>query len=253
MSAIDDRRRAIVGLVAKAGYMSIEALANHFGVTPQTLRRDINELAESGALQRHHGGAARSSTTENIDYASRQNLHSDAKSRIAENVARHVPDHASLIINIGTTNEAIAAALMRHRGLKVITNNLNVAAMLAPIEDFQVVIAGGTVRARDRGIVGEATIDLIRQFRVDIAIVGISGIDLDGTLLDFDYQEVRVAQAIIEHARQVFLAADASKVGRQAMARLGHLSDVDIFFTDMPPPASLSQALADSTTRCIVA
>lgn len=252
MAGLENRRTAIVSLVAQSGYMSIEQLAQHFDVTPQTIRRDINELAEAGALLRHHGGAARSSTTENIDYTSRQNLAADAKSRIAAAVASQVPNHASLIINIGTTNEAIAAALMRHRGLRVITNNLNVAAMLAPIEDFQVVIAGGPVRARDRGIVGEATIDLIHQFRVDIAIIGISGIDPDGTLLDFDYQEIRVAQAIIANARQIFLAADASKIGRQAMARLGHVRDVDAFFTDLEPPAALAKAMQEGGTRWIV-
>lgn len=253
MGGIEDRRGAIVHLVAQSGYMSIEALAKHFAVTPQTIRRDINELAETGALQRHHGGAARSSSTENIDYASRQTLQFEGKERIAAAVAQEIPDHASLIINIGTTNEAIAKALMQHKGLRVITNNLNVAAMLAPIEDFQIVIAGGTVRARDRGIVGEATIDLIRQFRVDFAIIGISGIDLDGTLLDFDYQEVRVAQAIIENARRVFLASDISKIGRQAMARLGHIADIDDFFTDQNPPAELQQAMLEGQTRLVVA
>lgn len=253
MSAIEERRREIVATVAQTGYASIEQLAKQFDVTPQTIRRDINELAEAGAVRRHHGGAARSSTTENIDYASRQNLQADAKSRIAERVAAHVPNHASLIINIGTTNEAVAKALMHHRGLKIITNNLNVAAMLAPIEDFQVVIAGGTVRSRDRGIVGEATIDLIRQFRVDIAIIGTSGIELDGTLLDFDYREVRVAQAIIENARQVFLAADASKIGRVAMAKLGHMRDIGVFFTDTAPPDELRDALKSAGTRLEIA
>ena len=103
----------------------------------------------------------------------------------------------------------------------MITNNLNVAALLGGKPDFQVIVAGGVVRARDRGIVGEAAIDLIRQFRVDYGVIGISGIDLDGTLLDFDYQEVRVAQAIIANSRQVYLAADHTKFGRNAMVRLG--------------------------------
>ena len=85
------------------------------------------------------------------------------------------------------------------------------------------VVAGGVVRARDGGIVGEAAIDLIRQFSVDFAVIGISGIDLDGALLDFDYREVRVAQAIIANSRQVFLAADHTKFGRNALVRLGQL------------------------------
>jgi DeoR family glycerol-3-phosphate regulon repressor len=180
-------------------------------------------------------------------------MHLEAKRRIAREVARHIPDDASLCINIGTTNEEIAKALLDHRGLSVITNNLHVAELMAGNEDFQVVVAGGLVRARDRGIVGEATIDSIAQFRVDIAVIGISAIDLDGTLLDFDYREVRVAQTIIGHARKVYLAADHSKIGRPAMARLGDMSQIDAFFTDRAPPPELAAVLESCGTRLVVA
>jgi DeoR family glycerol-3-phosphate regulon repressor len=249
----DGRRAEIVTLVKRQGFVTIEALAQQFKVTPQTIRRDINELAEAGILQRHHGGAALPSSVQNIAYSSRQVLHLEAKQRIARSVAAHVPDNASLSINIGTTNEEIAKALMQHRGLSVITNNLNVANIMAANEDFQVIVAGGVVRARDRGIVGEATIDSIRQFRVDIAVIGISAIDLDGTLLDFDFREVKVAQTIIRHARRVFLAADHSKIGRSAMARLGDMADIDSFFTDQPPPDDLQTVMAAAGTRLVVA
>jgi DeoR family glycerol-3-phosphate regulon repressor len=172
-------------------------------VTPQTIRRDINALSAGAVLRRYHGGAGLPSSVENLAYPTRQVLCLEEKRRIARLVAAHVPDEASLFVNIGTTTEEVAKALLdHHRGLRVITNNLNVAAMLAGKADFQVTVAGGVVRSRDRGIVGEATVDLIRQFRVDFGIIGISGVDLDGTLLDFDYQEVRVAQAIIASSRR---------------------------------------------------
>ena len=247
------RRAEIVALVQRQGFVTIEALAQQFGVTPQTIRRDINDLAAEGVLKRYHGGAAVPSSVRNIAYSSRQVMHLEAKRRIARTVARHIPDDASLCINIGTTNEEIAKALLDHRGLSVITNNLHVADLLAGNEDFQVVVAGGLVRARDRGIVGEATIDSIAQFRVDIAVIGISAIDLDGTLLDFDYREVRVAQTIISHARKVYLAADHSKIGRPAMARLGDMGQIDAFFTDRAPPPELAAVLESSGTRLVVA
>src|SRR3546814_13540180 len=95
-----------------------------------------------------------------------------------------LPDNASLFINIGTTTEQVANALVDHKGLRVITNNLNVANILGGKPDFEVIVAGGVVRSRDRGIVGEASIDTIQQFKVDFGIIGISGIDDDGTLLD---------------------------------------------------------------------
>jgi DeoR family transcriptional regulator, glycerol-3-phosphate regulon repressor len=228
----EQRRERIVELVRRQGFVSIEALAQLFAVTPQTVRR---------VLQRHHGGAALASSVENIAYPERQVLCVEEKRRIARLVAEHIPDHASLFINIGTTTEEIAKALLRHQGLRVITNNLNVAALLCGKPDFQVIVAGGVVRACDRGVIGEAAIDLIRQFRVDYGVIGISGIDFDGTLLDFDYQEVRVAQAIIASSRRVYLAADHTKFGRNALVRLGTLEDVDALFTDRAPPTPLRE------------
>ena len=243
MAGNEQRRAEIVDLVRRQGFVSIEALAQRFAVTPQTVRRDINALCEQAVLQRHHGGAALASSVENIGYLDRQVLCSEEKRRIAQLVAAHIPDHASLFINIGTTTEEIARHLLHHVGLRVITNNLHVAALLCGKPDFQVIVAGGVVRARDRGIVGEATIDLIRQFRVDFGVIGISGIDLDGTLLDFDYQEVRVAQAIIANSRQVFLAADHTKFGRNALVRLGAVEDVHALFTDAQPPSALRERI----------
>ena len=177
----------------------------------------------------------------------------EEKQRIARTLARHIPDQASLFINIGTTTEEVAKALLDHSDLKVITNNLNVAAILSGRADFEILVAGGIVRHRDRGIVGEAAIDLVRQFKVDYGIIGISGIDAEGALLDFDYREVRVARAIIEHSRSVFLAADHSKFGREPMVRLGDLSDIDALFTDRPPPAALSRNLATAGVALHVA
>ncbi len=114
-------------------------------------------------------------------------------------------------------------------------------------------MAGGLVRPRDCGIIGEATIDFIHQFRVDYGIIGISGIDLDGTLLDFDYREVRAARAIIDNSRKVFLAADHTKFGRNAMVRLGSIEEVDALFSDRQPPAALKEVMGEGDVRLFVA
>lgn len=240
-----DRHDAIVTLVKRQGYASIEQLTQHFSVTPQTIRRDLNQLADEGAIKRVHGGAGLESSTVNTAYHTRKTLNADAKQRIAECVAAQIPDRASLFINIGTSNEMVAEALRGHQGLEVITNNLNVAAILQHKEDFNVIIAGGQVRSRDGGIIGEATIDFINQFKVDYGIIGISGIDDDGSLLEFDYQEVRVAQAIIRNSRQVFLTADHSKFHRNAVVRQGNIAQIDALFTDRQPPESILRLLRE--------
>ncbi|MEK8027621.1 DeoR/GlpR family DNA-binding transcription regulator [Pseudaquabacterium rugosum] len=248
------RQTALLDEVRTRGSASVEALAEQFGVTLQTVRRDVQRLAEAGLLSRFHGGVRLpASTTENIAYRQRQALHADAKSAIARAIAQRVPDGSSLILNIGTTTEAVARALMAHKGLRVITNNLNVAAILADNADCEVIVTGGVVRARDRGIVGEATMDFIRQFRVDIGLIGISGIEDDGSLRDYDLREVMVARAIIGQSRQVWMAADHSKFGRPAMVHLARLDEIDLICTDQPPPGGFGALLAEAGVECLVA
>jgi len=236
MAELNARQIKILDHVQQQGFAAIESLADYFDVTPQTIRRDINQLCDKDLLQRFHGGAGMPSSAENVDYSTRQIHNPQEKQSIALIVARMIPDNSSLFINLGTTTEEVAVALENHHGLRVITNNLNVANTLSRFNDCEIIIAGGLLRRRDSGIVGEATIDFINQFKVDFGVIGISGIDHDGTLLDFDYREVRVSQAIIKNSRRVFLVADHSKFGRNAMVKLGHLRDVDAIFTDRNPP-----------------
>jgi DeoR family glycerol-3-phosphate regulon repressor len=246
------RQAQLLDEVRARGSMSVEALAERLAVTLQTVRRDVKLLSDDGLLARFHGGVrVPSSTTENIEYLQRQLLNERAKHCIARAVAAAVPAGCSLIINIGTTTEAIARELLHHKGLRVITNNLNVAAILSGNPDCEVIVAGGIVRSRDRGIVGEVTVDFIKQFKVDIALIGISGIEVDGTLRDYDYREVKVARAILEHSREVWVAADHSKFNRPAMVELARFDQVDMLFTDAAPPAPFPALLAQAGVNCV--
>jgi DeoR family glycerol-3-phosphate regulon repressor len=233
-TGLNRRQAQIVERAQSDGFVSIDGLAAALDVTPQTIRRDINLLCSLGLLRRYHGGASLPTNTSNIDYDARRDMMREEKERIGQLVAAHIPDGASLFLNIGTTTEAVARALLGHRDLRIITNNLNVAMLLSQGHDFEITVAGGRLRGHDMAVVGEATVDFINQFKVDYGIIGISGIDPDGTLLDFDYREVKVAQAIIANARQVFLATDHTKFGRRAMVKLGPVSVLDALFTDCP-------------------
>ena len=248
------RQIRLLEMVRTQGSVSVEQLADKLGVTLQTVRRDVQRLAETGLLARFHGGVrAPGATLENMAYAQRESLHAEGKARIARAVASQVPNGCSLILNIGTTTEAVAKALVHHKRLRVITNNLNVAAILCSNPDCEVIVAGGVVRPRDRGIVGEAAVDFIRQFKVDIAVIGISGIEVDGSLRDFDYREVKVAQTIVKQAREVWLTADGSKFNRPAMVEMASLSQIDRLFTDQAPPEPFPALLAEAGVSCDIA
>ena len=240
------RHKGIIELVQKNGYVSTENLVEHFKVSPQTIRRDLNELADENKIRRHHGGATTQKSSENTSYSARKVMQSHEKDSIAEALVKHIPDGATLFIDIGTTPESIAKELVKkHKDLRVVTNNINVAGILMGNKDFKVILAGGEVRNRDGGIVGEATLDFIKQFRLDFGILGISGIDYDGSLLDFDYHEVRVKKAIIENSRRIYLAVDHTKFGRNAMVNLGNISELDMLITDITPPDEIVAILKE--------
>jgi DeoR family transcriptional regulator, glycerol-3-phosphate regulon repressor len=241
-----NRHQEIVKIVNENGYISTEDLVEQFQVSPQTIRRDLNELADENKIRRHHGGATTPPSSVNTSYNTRKEMQLNEKDGIAQAVVKYIPNGATLFIDIGTTPESIAKELVKnHKDLRIVTNNINAATILMGNEDFKVILAGGEVRNKDGGIVGEATLDFIKQFRLDFGIIGISGIDYDGSLLDFDYHEVRVKKAIIENSRSVYLAVDNTKFGRNAMVKLGNISELDMLITDMPPPEEIIALLKE--------
>ncbi|QNE30776.1 DeoR/GlpR transcriptional regulator [Sphingomonas sp. NBWT7] len=226
------RHRMILEAARHTGSVSVDTLAETLGVTPQTIRKDLNVLAKRSMLSRVHGGAVVTSGVGNLRYAERRLVAAETKDAIGAAAAALVPDGSSLFLTIGSTTEAIARHLTGHRELMVITNNLNVVEILADCPGIEVIAAGGRVRPGDRAVVGALAMDFIRSFRVDYALIGASAIEADGTFLDFDVDEVRVSQTIIAQARKVILTLDSSKLGRPAPVRIGGLDDIDYLVSD---------------------
>jgi DeoR family glycerol-3-phosphate regulon repressor len=253
MPLLTPRQADIVALARETGRLDVDALAAHFAVTPQTIRKDLNELCEQGVLQRYHGGAMLPSSVANLAYEARRQLATEAKRRIGQKAAELIPNDCSLLINIGTTTEQVATALRSHSGLMVITNNINVVNILQGYTEIEVIVAGGVLRHSDGGLVGEPTVEFLRQFKADYAIIGTSGIDDDGTLLDYDYREVEVSRKIVESSRHAILVADSLKYGRSAPVRIGHISDMDHFVTDAAPPPRLSRICDESQVTVDIA
>ena len=245
------RQAEILDLAKSNGRVLVEELAARFAVTPQTIRKDLNDLCDAKVLTRIHGGATFPSGTANVKYEARRQIAAQEKQAIGLSAAAMIPNNSSLFINIGTTTEAVGEALLDHHELMVITNNINVANRLRVLPTIEVVIAGGVVRGSDGGIVGEAAVDFIRQFKVDYAVIGASAIDADGALLDFDFREVKVAQAIIANARHVILVSDSTKFERTAPVRIGHLSQVDTFITDRCDAPAIRKICGESEVELV--
>ncbi|MDJ0821314.1 MAG: DeoR/GlpR family DNA-binding transcription regulator [Paracoccaceae bacterium] len=247
------RAPEILEIARRDGKVTVDGLAAHFGVTLQTIRRDLTDLAEAGRLERVHGGAILPSGTSNIGYEERRALNADAKAAIAQACAARIPEDISLFLNIGTSTEAVARALLHHRNLLVVTNNLNIANILVANDSCEIIVTGGTLRRADGGLIGTLAAERIRQFKFDLAVVGCSALDADGDMLDYDIQEVGVSRAILDQSRQTFLVADHSKLARSAPARIGSLSEVDALITDTALPENLARKCADWQTDIVVA
>jgi DeoR family glycerol-3-phosphate regulon repressor len=237
---LSHRQTEILNIARASGRVMVEELARRFEVSAQTIRKDLNDLCEQRALTRIHGGAMIASGVENLAYEARRFVAAEEKKAIGAAAAALIPNGCSLFINIGTTTEEVASALTGHEDLLVITNNLNVAMLLYRYPRIEVVVAGGAVRRADGAVVGSTATQLIGQFKVDYAIIGVSAIDEEGALLDFDYREVQVAQAIIANARSVMLVADSTKFTRSAPVRIAHMSQINTFVTDSALPAGLA-------------
>lgn len=252
MEYLSTRQNQILALAREHGRVDVEELARSFEVSPQTIRKDLNELCEKQLLQRIHGGAIVGSGIENVSYEARRLLAPDSKKAIGARAARLIPDNSSLLINIGTTTEQVAYALKDHHGLLVITNNVNAVHIMKNFMGIELIIAGGLVRRSDGGIVGVAAVDFINQFKVDYAVIGVSAIDEDGSLLDYDFREVRVAQAIIENARHVILVADLMKLERNAPVRIGHISQINTIVVDGELPEKLRSICQEHGVNVVI-
>jgi DeoR family glycerol-3-phosphate regulon repressor len=243
------RQLEILEIARADGRVVVESLAERFNVTLQTIRRDLTELANEGLLDRVHGGATIRTGVANFAYDQRRRMFETAKAAIGKACAQAIPDDCSLILNLGTTTEAVARELLHHKNITVVTNNINVANILLANDSCEIMVAGGNLRRSDGGLVGDLTADFMGNFKVDYAVIGASALDEDGDLLDYDLAEVRVSRTIIHQARKSFLVTDCSKLERAAPVRLCSLADIDTVFIDSPLPPALQTRCAEWGTQ----
>lgn len=248
------RHEHILQLVREHRFMTVEELASALDVTPQTIRRDIQELSGRGQLRRYHGGASSEEVPVGTVPQNRNTQCLNEKNAIARLITEYIPDNASLFISIGTTMEAVISELVKKRkNLRIITNNIYVASIASARTDYTVIITSGVVRPLDGGITGVATVDFINQFKVDYAVMSTHGVESDGSLLDYDYKEVSVMQAMIANARVRYLGVDHSKFNSNALVRLGDIGAFDKMFTDRAPDAAMQKVLGDAGVEWLVA
>jgi DeoR family glycerol-3-phosphate regulon repressor len=239
------RQRQIVEMAGTRGFLPIDELARHFQVTAQTIRSDVNRLCREGVLRRYHGGVGPVSTQDNATFAKRRVQRHAEKARIAALVAQHVPDHASLFLHYGTTMQAVAAALAKHRGLLVVTNNISAVATLRGADGMRILLAGGQVSLDEQCTQGQEATAFIDRFTADFGLLSVGAVGPDGTLYEFGFEAAATARAITSNARQIHLAIDAQKFDRKGLVKVGHIGGISALFTDRPPPPTIARILGE--------
>nr|WHW29425.1 putative DeoR/GlpR transcriptional regulator [uncultured bacterium] len=232
MDQLNSRQAAILNQLRTQGRVLVDDLSEVFVSTPQTIRRDLKVLAGTGEVIRFHGGATLRTGVEYTGFEARRNIAVEQKEAIGRATAGYIPNNSVIMVNAGTTTAAVARALSRHAGLRIITDNVSVANELRVFAGSEVIVPGGTVRRSDGAILGEGAVEFIRQFRADIAVIGTAALDQEGALLDFDLREAHVARAMIACSRTVIVATDSSKFSNTAPVQIGHLEQVDVLVTD---------------------
>ena len=235
----DERQTRIAELVSVRGRARIGELAEAFGVTEPTIRKDLSALQERGLLKRTHGGALAVHPTVDRELAGRRGAHQSDKEAIAAACLALMHDGDSVFLDSGTTVEAIARQLAGDNGqlrLSVLTSSLGVATALADVPSIDCVLLGGQLRRVDGAVVGDLALENLQRFTFSTAFLGVSGFSELGISVG-SLAEASLKSAVIERARRVVLAIDHSKVGATDFARIADLDPVDVVVLDEASPA----------------
>lgn len=246
------RQRDILALIERDGTQYIEGLSLRYRLTTQTIRRDINALCDLGFARRFHGGVSVPVEGRNISINARSALNSGAKQGIARRIAETIEPGSTVFMGIGSTVQSVAAALVDHEGLTVVTNNIDVALTLCGSPQIEVHMTGGLLRHNDRDVVGADVLRYFEKFYASYAIIGAGALHPQNGILDFSYSEAQVTATLIQNSRVTILAADVSKWTRDATVKVVPFTKVHYFFTDRLPGESAAQLLAIAQTEVVL-
>ncbi|MFC6011189.1 DeoR/GlpR family DNA-binding transcription regulator [Nocardia lasii] len=252
----EERQQAIAALIGHRGRVSVTELADQYGVTTETVRRDLAVLDRAGVIRRVHGGAVGSGalTTFEPGTVEREQTRAAEKDRIAELAQRYLPrSGGSVLFDAGTTTVRVAAAMPLDVDLVAVTNSLPVATRLTGFAGVRVHLLGGRVRGVTHAAVGAETVRLLGDLRVDVAFLGTNALTVRHGLSTPDPEEAAVKRAMLAAADRVVVVADASKVGREDFVRFGDAAEIDVLVTDTDIPAAAHAELVAEGIEVVLA
>lgn len=236
----EHRQERIREIVGRDGEARVDALAEAFAVSPETIRRDLARLARDGAIRKVHGGARPLRIFAEGSRAERAKEAAEAKARIARRLARLVEPGETLFIDSGTTTLACAEALADRDGLTVVTNSVEIAQRIGRNATASVFLLGGAYRTGDAETLGPLVIEQVGRFQADRAILGVAGLDAGAGATDSNFDEAQVARAMIARAGSTVVVAHGDKLGRRAAFRVCALPEIELLVCDRPLPEEMA-------------
>ena len=237
------RKVAIAELVTRRGKVTVEELADRFSASPETVRRDLNALADSGQIRKIHGGAVRLVSSQEGAFDERLRTNTLAKQLVAEKLVKTIAPGQSLFIDTGTTTLICSEALARIQDLTVITNSTRIASVFSERgNSTTVVLLGGTYRHENAQTIGATTLAELGRYRPDLALLTVGTLDARGAY-DFSQEEAQVARAMVEAAVRVTIVSDTSKLNKQATFQVCDLNEIDKLILEKAPDEELQTAL----------
>lgn len=252
----EERQQAIATVIGNRGRVSVAELADQYGVTTETVRRDLAVLDRLGLIRRVHGGAVVSGalTTIELGTVERDSTRAAEKDRIAGLAQQFLPGSGgSVLFDAGTTTARVAAALPTDLDLVAVTNSLPIATRLTGFAGVRVHLLGGRVRGVTQAAVGAETLRLLGELRVDLAFVGTNALTVRHGLSTPDPEEAAVKRAMIAAADRVVVVADSGKLGREDFVRFGGIDDIDVLVTDSDIPATAHAELVGAGIEVVLA
>lgn len=239
------RQARIFEIVQRQRQVTVDELATGFAASRETIRRDLSALAESGVVQKFHGGARLPKAQAEGPFQERMALNAAAKRTIAAKAAALFSPGQTLFIDTGSTTLVCAEEIAKVNDLTVVTNSSRIAATIAERDNrSKVFLVGGRFAGDNRETVGPTAIDQIATFRADHAVITIGALDTQGGAMDFNVDEAQVARAMIDNADSVVVLADSSKLGRHGSFKVCPLERIHTLVTDKPPAGAFKKVLA---------
>lgn len=249
-----ERRKIIIEYLESHRSVSVTELCEILDVSDMTVRRDLRQLSDNGLIQRVHGGATlRQGRSYEPPYMTREASNRAEKEVIGRRAARMVREGMSLAIDVGTTTVELAQNLVNMSELTIITSSLRVANVLSDASNIRLILAGGVLRPHEMSMFGHITTSTYRGFQVDTAFTGVGGIDLDTGLTEFNLEDALVKQTIMQHAAQVVVVADSSKLHTTCFVNVAPIEAMDVLITDWKADADMINQLEARGVEVLIA